>query len=51
MPAGQAMCPYCWDRVPKDLRKRIDRLTGTFHPRDRRALVDQAIAAAQGAAK
>jgi hypothetical protein len=24
MPASQPMCTYCWAKVPKDLRKRID---------------------------
>jgi hypothetical protein len=40
------MCAYCWDKVPKDLRRALDR---TLNGNSRRAgLMREAIAAAQG---
>ncbi|MDP2332433.1 MAG: hypothetical protein Q8M19_17225 [Reyranella sp.] len=48
MPAGQVMCAWCWSKVPKDLRRKMD---GTRFDagRQRRELERQAISAAQAA--
>lgn len=46
MPAGQIMCSWCWSKVPKDLRRKIDG-TRADASRQRRDLERQAISAAQ----
>lgn len=48
MPAGQVMCAWCWAKVPKDLRKRVDGVQFDASRR-RRELERQAIDAAQAA--
>lgn len=45
MPSNQEICAHCWQHVPRDIRRAINR--EPVHSLRRRGLMAQAIAAAQ----
>ena len=45
MPSNQEICAWCWQKVPSDIRRSINRQA--VHSQRRRELMAQAISAAQ----